>query len=184
MEVSDGRKLTQTTLQVNGSVVTSSSQPSGKATSRSSGGARGARENVSSQAKVMLDAVEACSGIPLSSLEKIKKLTDTLRDGFSEYRSEKFPIGSTYSLYTTTFELNMALVNILNSTIPADQHTTDSSTTRRMAIGTTSALINIIPSIQTVMTSMQAGVRAIEDLERLTKKIADDFNDTASKMDE
>ena len=183
MEASDGPKLTQTKLQLNGTALVSAAGKS-KAASRQSGGARGAREQVATFAKTMLEAVEACSGVPLSSIENIKKLLDTLREGFSEYRSEKFPISSTYALHTTSFELIMALVNILNATVTADQQNADANTTRRLAVNTTSALLQIVPSIQQVMTSMQQGVNAISELDKITKAVADEFNKTASKISE
>lgn len=174
------RKMTQTTLQANGTL---SSAAVGSKASRG-GGARGFREGVASQAKLMLDAVENCSGVPLSSMAKIKKTVDKLREGFIEYKSEKFPISSTYSLYTSTFELTMMLVHALNATVTAEQQGSDGNTTRRLAVNTTSAILQIVPSIQQVMASMQEGVKAIGELDKITKAVADDFKKTADAINE
>lgn len=184
----EGPKLTQTKLSAAGSAVVPAASvaaaKAAKTTSRQVGGAHGARVNVASQAGYMLDAVEACQGIPFSSLEKIKKLSDTLRKGFADYQEEKFPIGSTYALHTTTFELTMALVNALNATITPDQQTADANTTRRLAVNTTSAILQIIPSLQHVMTALTKGVEAIGQLDSITKSVAEEFGKTASKITE
>jgi len=184
----EGPKLTQTKLSTGGSAVvpaaSAAAAKAAKTTSRQVGGAHGARVNVASQAGYMLDAVEACQGIPFSSLEKIKKLSDTLRKGFADYQEEKFPIGSTYALHTTTFELTMALVHALNATITPEQQTADANTTRRLAVNTTSAILQIIPSLQHVMTSLTKGVEAISQLDSITKSVAEEFGKTASNITE
>lgn len=184
----EGPKLTQTKLSTGGSAVVPAASvaaaKAAKTTSRQVGGAHGARVNVASQAGYMLDAVEACQGIPFSSLEKIQKLSDTLRKGFADYQEEKFPIGSTYALHTTTFELTMALVNALNATVTPDQQTADANTTRRLAVNTTSAILQIIPSLQHVTTALTKGVEAIGQLDSITKSVAEEFGKTASKITE
>jgi len=185
MQDGNGTKLTHTTLNLSSAAGSSSAGTSDtkrKQVSRPPP-AKGNRAGVAAQCNLMLDSVEACTGIPLSLMEKVSSLVAELRDGFSDYESDKFPIKKTYALHTATFNLAMTLLNIINSNLTPDQKNGDASASRRLAVSTTSALLNIIPSLDQVDAQMRESIKAIEALQKMTVAIANDFNVSAAKID-
>ena len=185
LQESNGPKLTQTTLSMNSAAGSSSAvanEPKRKQASRPPP-AKGNRAGVAAQCNLMLDSVEACTGIPLSLTEKVNSLVAELREGFADYESDKFPIKKTYALHTATFNLAMTLVNIINASLTPDQKNGDASASRRLAVSTTSALLNIVPSLDQVDAQMRESIKAIETLQKMTVAIADDFKASAAKID-
>jgi len=180
----NGSKLTKTTLNTNStecSLSATASEPKRKQVSRPPP-AKGNRSGVAAQCNLMLDSVEACTGIPLSLMEKVNSLVAELRDGFADYESDKFPIKKTYALHTATFNLSMTLINIINANLTPDQKNGDASASRRLAVSVTSALLDIVPSLDQVDVQMRKSIKAIETLQRMTTEIAGDFKASAANI--
>lgn len=185
LQESNGPKLAQTRLNMPSAADSSSAAASGLKRKQASRPppAKGNRAGVAAQCKLMLDSVDACTGIPLSLMEKVNSLVAELRDGFGDYESDKFPIKKTYALHTATFNLAMTLVNIINANLTPDQKNDDFNTSRRLAVSTVSALLNIVPSLDQVDVQMRESIKSIETLQKMTVAIADDFNASAAKID-
>jgi hypothetical protein len=148
---------------------------------RGPGEAQRARHLVAAQAKLTFDAVENCNGIPLSNTEKIKNILDKLRAKYVDYGGDK-PPRTTYAMHTDGFELTMALVNILNAHNGVAQQGADGNATRRLAVNTTAALLQIIPSINNVTTSLQSSLSAIGELNNIATSVSEDFNKTVATL--
>ena len=178
-------KLTQTTLNMNGAV--SSSSSTGDESKRKQlirpPPAKGNRAGVAAHCNLTLDGVEACAGIPLSLMPQVSSLVAELRDGFSDYESDKFPIKKTYALHTASFNLITALRQSADAGLTSEQKNDDASASRRLAVSTTSALLKIAPSLDRLEAQNRECMKAIGELQKVVAAIVDDFKASAASID-
>lgn len=178
-------KLTQTTLNMNGAVGSSSS--TGDESKRKQvirpPPAKGNRAGVAAHCNLTLDGVEACAGIPLSLMPQVSSLVAELRDGFSDYESDKFPIKKTYALHTASFNLIAALRQSADAGLTSEQKNDDASASRRLAVSTTSALLKIAPSLDRLEAQNRECMKAIGELQKVVAAIVNDFKESAASID-
>jgi len=146
--------------------------------------ARENREGVAANINLMLDAVEGSVAIPLSMTENIDSLVTELRDGFKAYELEKFPIKKTYKLHNQHAKLTMALHRVATANMTPEQRSSDAQTSRRLAVSTTSALINMVPLLDELHTRMRDAVKAVEGMQAMATAIAADLKKSSTTVDD
>lgn len=133
-----------------------------------------------------VDAVDACVGVPPGITAKITQITKTIREGFGPglYTARDFAMKDSYHLYSSLVKLIVMQTAIINANLSPDQRDDDAKVTRRLAISTTSGLMEICPAIGELRNNASEALKKLTELEKIFKEVATDMEASSSEIAE
>ncbi len=133
-----------------------------------------------------LDAVDACVGVPPGITGKMTQIIKTLREGFGPecYTARDFQTKDSYHLYSSLVKLIVIQTAIINANLSPDQRDNDAKITRRLAISTTSGLMEICPAIEDLRNNASDALKKLTELEKIFKNVSNDMEASSSDIAE
>ena len=114
----------------------------------------------------------------------MEALCESLLSKYEVYKGETFEVEKYYPLLKAHHALHLLQTQMLTANVSKEQRNSDAALSRKLASATTSALIDLIPTITKLKTYFEQGMEAITSVQASFDKIADDIKKATSLIED